>query len=223
MHRVFLVDDHEVVRRGIAGLLDEHPALTVVGEASNSSDAVIGITQTLPDVAVLDVHLPDGSGIELCRQIRQALPTVRCLILTAFDDDDALVAAVMGDASGYLLKSLHTDEIVRSVCAVADGESLLNPSMVRRITHRVRHARIEDPRYGSLNLREKQTLALIAEGLTNSQIGGRLGLAEKTVKNYVSSVLSKLGLERRTQAAVLEAERTTGLDSPPTPSAPPRQ
>ncbi|AZS47182.1 response regulator [Microbacterium oxydans] len=223
MHRVFLVDDHEIVRRGIAGLLDAHPDLTVVGEASTCSEAVIRIAETLPDVAVLDVHLPDGSGIDLCRRIRQAHPSVCCLILTAFDDDDALVAAVMGDASGYLLKSLHTDELVRAVCAVADGESLLNPSMVRRITHRVRDARTEDPRYGSLNLREKQTLALIAEGLTNAQIGDRLGLAEKTVKNYVSSVLSKLGLERRTQAAVLETERTAGIGAPGAPSAPPRQ
>ncbi|PRB65275.1 MULTISPECIES: response regulator [unclassified Microbacterium] len=218
MHRVFLVDDHEVVRRGIAGILALDPELTVVGEATTYSEAVVRIAETLPDVAVLDVHLPDGSGIDLCRQIRQSHPSVRCLILTAFDDDDALVAAVIGDAAGYLLKTLHTDELVRSVRDVASGRSLLNPSMVRQVAHRVRDARAEDPRYGSLNLREKQTLALIAEGLTNSQIGARLGLAEKTVKNYVSSVLSKLGLERRTQAAVLETERMARLGSPGAPS-----
>ncbi|MFJ2552639.1 response regulator [Microbacterium sp. NPDC087591] len=219
MHRVFLVDDHEIVRRGIAGLLEAQADMTVVGEASTSGEAAIGIAETLPDIAVLDVHLPDGSGIDLCRRIRQAHPGVRCLILTAFDDDDALVAAMMGDAAGYLLKELHTDEIVRSVRAVGEGRSLLNPSMVRQITHRVREAPADDPRYGSLNMREKQTLALIAEGLTNSQIGERLGLAEKTVKNYVSSLLSKLGLERRTQAAVLEAERAAHLGSPGAPPA----
>ncbi|MCK2036783.1 response regulator transcription factor [Microbacterium sp. SSW1-49] len=219
MHRVFLVDDHEIVRRGIAALLEAHADLTVVGEAATCGDAVIGIAEMLPDVAVLDVHLPDGSGIDLCRQIRQTHPGVRCLMLTAFDDDDALVAAMMGDAAGYLLKELHSDEIVRSVRAVAEGRSLLNPSMIRQVTHRVREAAAEDPRYGSLNMREKQTLALIAEGLTNSQIGERLGLAEKTVKNYVSSLLSKLGLERRTQAAVLEAERAARLGSPGAPPA----
>lgn len=207
MYRIFLVDDHEVVRRGVADLLEAQPDLTVIGEAATVREASARVAATLPDVVVLDVHLPDGSGIDLCRQIRQAHPRVQCLILSAFDDDDAVFAAVMGDAAGYLVKTLRTGEIVSAVRAVAEGRRLLKPSMVRHVTRSVDDADEEDPRFGALSLREKQILALIAEGLSNRQIGDRLGLAEKTVKNYVSSLLSKLGLERRTQAAVLQAER----------------
>ncbi len=207
MFRIFLVDDHEVVRRGVADLLEAQPDLTVIGEAATVREASARVAATLPDVVVLDVHLPDGSGIDLCRQIRQAHPRVQCLILSAFDDDDAVFAAVMGDAAGYLVKTLRTGEIVSAVRAVAEGRRLLKPSMVRHVTRSVDDADEEDPRFGALSLREKQILALIAEGLSNRQIGDRLGLAEKTVKNYVSSLLSKLGLERRTQAAVLQAER----------------
>lgn len=211
MFRIFLVDDHEVVRRGVADLLDAQPDLTVIGEAATVRDAAARVAATLPDVVVLDVHLPDGSGIDLCRQIRQMHPSVQCLILSAFDDDDAVFAAVMGDAAGYLVKTLRTGELVAAVRAVARGRRLLKPSMVRQVTRSVREADEEDPRFGALSLREKQILSLIAEGLSNRQIGGRLGLAEKTVKNYVSSLLSKLGLERRTQAAVLQAERARSV------------
>lgn len=207
LFRIFLVDDHEVVRRGVADLLDAQPDLTVIGEAATVREAAARVAATLPDVVVLDVHLPDGSGIDLCRQIRQAHPKVQCLILSAFDDDDAVFAAVMGDAAGYLVKTLRTGELVVAVRAVAGGQRLLKPSMVRHVTRSVSAADDEDPRFGALSLREKQILALIAEGLSNRQIGDRLGLAEKTVKNYVSSLLNKLGLERRTQAAVLQAER----------------
>lgn len=207
MFRIFLVDDHEVVRRGIADLLEAQTDLTVIGEASTVREAGARVAATLPDVVVLDVHLPDGNGIDLCREIRQAHPNVQCLMLSAFDDDDALFAALMGDAAGYLVKTLRTDDLVAAVRSVAQGRKLLKPSMVRHITRSATEADAEDPRFGSLRPREKQILALIAEGLSNRQIGGRLGLAEKTVKNYVSSLLSKLGLERRTQAAVLHAER----------------
>ncbi|WP_036284523.1 response regulator [Microbacterium luticocti] len=207
MVRVFLVDDHEIVRRGVADLL-EAQGLDVVGEAANCAEAVGRIAATAPDVAILDVHLPDGSGIDLCRQIRQEHPAVGCLILTAYDDDDAVMAAVLADASGYLLKTVHGTDLAGAVRAVAAGRRLLNPVTAKRATQRMRTPSDQDPRFGSLGLRERQILALIADGLTNRQIGERLHLAEKTVKNYVSTMLGKLGLEHRTQAAVFEIERT---------------
>ncbi|MFJ2541768.1 response regulator [Microbacterium sp. NPDC087589] len=209
MFRIVLVDDHEMVRRGIADLLGTQSDLSVVGEAATVHDARTVVATTLPDVAVLDVHLPDGSGIDLCREIRQTHPQVQCLIFTAFDDDDALFAAVLGDAAGYLVKTLRTDELLRSIRAVAQGQRLIKPSMVRHVAGTVDRADTADPRFGALSMREKEVLALIAEGLSNRQIGDRLGLAEKTVKNYVSSLLNKLGLERRTQAAVLQAGRAS--------------
>lgn len=217
MTRVFLVDDHEVVRRGIADLLEAQPDLQIVGEASTFQEALAGIGDALPDVAVLDVHLVGGNGVDLCRQIRAAYPSVRCLILTAFDDDDALVAAVMGGAAGYLVKSLRTDELVKAIRAVGEGQSLIKPSMLRRARRTVEGTDDEDPRIGALSVREKQVLSLIAEGLSNRQIGERMGLAEKTVKNYVSSLLNKLGLERRTQAAILHTERSRGRSDPNAP------
>ncbi|MDN3444006.1 response regulator transcription factor [Microbacterium sp. APC 3901] len=209
MFRIVLVDDHEMVRRGIADLLGTQSDFSVVGEGATVHDARAVVAATLPDVAVLDVHLPDGSGIDLCREIRQTHPQVQCLIFTAFDDDDALFAAVLGDAAGYLMKTLRTDELLRSIRAVAQGQRLIRPSMVRHVAGMVDRADTADPRFGALSTREKEVLALIAEGLSNRQIGDRLGLAEKTVKNYVSSLLNKLGLERRTQAAVLQAERAS--------------
>lgn len=209
MLRIFLVDDHEVVRRGLADLLEVQQDLAVIGEASTCREAAPRITATMPDVVILDVRLPDGSGIDLCRQIRQDHPSVRCLMLTAYDDDEALFAAIVGDAAGYLLKSVRTAELVDAVRAVGQGRRLLDTSLVQQAHRRVNDAEEDDPRFGSLNLREKQILALIADGLTNRQIGDRLGLAEKTVKNYVSSLLSKLGLERRTQAAILQVEHTS--------------
>lgn len=208
MISVFVVDDHEIVRRGIAELLDAQVDMTVVGEAGTCRDAVARITATAPDVAILDVHLPDGSGIDVCRQVRQELPDVRCLILTAYDDDEAVFAAVLADASGYLLKDVRGDVLTQTVRAVAAGRRLLHPAAAREATNLMKTAPGEDPRFGSLSLRERQILALIADGLTNRRIGEQLGLAEKTVKNYVSSLLAKLGFEHRTQAAVFEVERS---------------
>ncbi len=207
MTRVFLVDDHEIVRRGIAELLGREADLEVVGEAGDVTHALARIAATLPDVAVLDVRLPDGDGIELCREVRSRHPEVRCLMLTAYDDDEATMSAVLAGASGYVLKNVSGTRLVEDIRAVATGRSLLHPAATRQVAERAAAGDRDDPRFGSLQLRERQVLALIAEGLTNRQIGERLGLAEKTVKNYVSGLLRKLGLERRTQAAVYELER----------------
>lgn len=213
MIEVFLVDDHEIVRRGLADLLGSQPDLEVVGEAGTVRQATGRIEATRPDVAVLDVRLPDGSGIDLCRDIRSRVPEVKCLILTAYDDDTAVSASVMAGASGYVLKDVGGARLVDAIRAVAAGRSLLDPGLVRRATTRIRErADDDDPRLGSLGLRERQILRLIADGLTNRQIGAKLGIAEKTVKNYVSSLLSKLGLERRTQAAVFQLEHADPAD-----------
>lgn len=203
MTRVFLVDDHEIVRRGIARIVDADPGLEVVGESSRVEGTLGRVAATSPDIVILDVHLPDGSGVDLCRLIRSDHPEVRCLILTAFDDDAASTAAVFAGASGYILKTIGSDTLVAAVHRAARGENLIS----REITDRVRlklqaHAGQSHPSSPELTLRERQALALIAEGLTNRQIGERLGLAEKTVKNYVSGLLAKLGMQRRTQAAV---------------------
>lgn len=204
---VFLVDDHEIVRRGLADLVHSQPDLDVVGEAGTVRQAIGRIEATMPAVAVLDVRLPDGSGIDLCRDIRSRLPSVACLILTAYDDDAAVSAAVLAGAAGYVLKDIGGARLVDAIRRVAAGHILLDDAVVRHATTRLRErADDDDPRLGSLGLRERQILRLIADGLTNRQIGERLGIAEKTVKNYVSSLLSKLGLERRTQAAVFELE-----------------
>ena len=207
MTRIFLVDDHEIVRRGIAELLDRESDLEVVGEAGDVAHALARIGATLPDVAVLDVRLPDGDGIELCREVRSRHPAVSCLILTAYDDDEATLSAVLAGASGYVLKNVSGSRLVEDIRAVASGRSLLHPAATRHVAERAAAGDRDDPRFGSLQLRERQVLTLIAEGLTNRQIGEKLGLAEKTVKNYVSGLLRKLGLERRTQAAVFELER----------------
>lgn len=207
MIEVFLVDDHEIVRRGLADLIRSQHDLDVVGEAGTVRQAAGRIEATQPDVALLDVRLPDGSGIDLCRDLRSRLPDVRCLILTAYDDDTAVSAAVMAGASGYVLKDIGGARLVDAIRAVSAGRSLLAPQLLRRATDQFRErADADDPRFGSLGLRERQILRLIADGLTNRQIGEALGIAEKTVKNYVSSLLSKLGLERRTQAAVFQLE-----------------
>lgn len=207
MIRVFLVDDHEIVRRGISDLVRAQDDLEVVGEAATVRQAVGRIEATTPDVAVLDVRLPDGSGIDLCRDLRSRLPSVRCLILTAYDDDAAVGASVLAGAAGYVLKDVGGTKLIDAIRAVAAGRSLLSDAVVQRATVKIRERADEtDPRLGSLGLRERQILRLIADGLTNRQIGERLGIAEKTVKNYVSTLLSKLGLERRTQAAVFHLE-----------------
>ena len=201
---VFLVDDHEVVRQGLRTLLEES-GLTVVGEASTASEAVPRIVATRPKVAVLDVQLPDGTGIDVCREIRSRLPETSCLMLTSFDDDEALFAAIMAGASGYLLKQIRGLQLVEAVQRVARGELLLDPKVTTRVLERLRSGPKQDPRLASLTDQERRILDLIAEGLTNRQIGTRLGLAEKTVKNYVSSLLAKIGMRSRTQAALYVA------------------
>ncbi len=206
MIRVFLLDDHELVRRGIGALLNAEDDMEVVGEASTAAQARGRIRATRPDVAVLDVRLPDGNGIDVCRDIRSALPETRCLMLTGYDDDDAIYAAVLAGAAGYVIKDIRGSTLVESVRAVAAGRSLLDPALNRRVVERIKERHDTDPRLDSLTMRERQILPLVAEGLTNREIGDRLGLAEKTVKNYLSGLLSKLGLQRRTQAAVLHLE-----------------
>jgi two-component system, NarL family, response regulator DevR len=204
--RVFLLDDHEIVRRGIADLLEAEQGLEIVGEAGTAAEALRRIPAVRPHVAVLDARLPDGSGIDVCRDIRSSNPEVNCLILTSYDDDDAIFAAVMAGAAGYLLKEIRGTSLVDAVRQVAAGKSLLDPSVTGRLLTRLRDGAPQDARLTSLTEREREILSLIAEGLTNGQIGERLFLAEKTVKNYVSGLLAKLGMQRRTQAAVYGAE-----------------
>jgi len=199
MVSVFLVDDHEIVRRGVADVINAETDLEVVGEASTIRQALGRIAATLPDVAVLDVRLPDGSGIDLCRDIRSAHPNVHCLMLTAYDDDEASRTAVLAGAAGYVLKDIKGQTLLDSIRKVAAGKRLMNAGVARRVVESATAAR--GPAV-ELSLRERQVLDLIAEGLTNRQIGEKLELAEKTVKNYVSGLLAKLGMERRTQAAV---------------------
>ena len=205
--RVFLLDDHEVVRRGLATLLESVDDFEVVGEASTAAEALARIPATRPDVAVLDARLPDGSGIDVCRDIRAALPATYCMILTSYDDEDAVLASVLANASGYVLKEVRGNALVDAIRQVAMGRSLIPPEVIAQVMDRVRNGAPEEARIAALSEREREVLDLIAEGLTNKQIGARLFLAEKTVKNHVSSLLAKLGMERRTQAAVYGAER----------------
>jgi DNA-binding NarL/FixJ family response regulator len=206
---VFLLDDHEVVRHGLRALLESAGDITVVGESGLAVEATSRIPALHVDVAVLDARLPDGSGIEVCRAVRAVDPGVRALILTSYDDDEALFAAIMAGASGYVLKEIGGHDLVGAVRQVAAGNSLIDPSLTARVLERVRNGPVTVPELSELTEQELKLLGLIAEGLTNRQIGERMFLAEKTVKNYVSSILSKLGLERRTQAAVL-ASRLLG-------------
>ncbi len=204
--RLFLLDDHEIVRRGLRDLFEAEDDLEVVGDVGSAQEA-IRITPALrPDVAILDARLPDGSGIDVCRAIRSKNPEIKAIILTSYDDDEALFAAIMAGAAGYVLKQVRTADLVDTVRRVAAGQSLLDPAVTARVLERVRAPQPEADELSSLTEREREILALIAEGLTNRQIGQRLYLAEKTVKNYVSSLLAKLGLERRTQAAVLASK-----------------
>jgi two-component system response regulator DevR len=204
--RVFLLDDHEIVRRGLAELISTNVDLLVVGEAGTAADALSRIPAARPDVAILDARLPDGSGIDVCREIRSVRPETNCLILTSYDDDEALFAAVMAGASGYLLKQIGGRSLIDAIREVAAGRSLMDPAVTGRLLERLRHPPMPDPRLIALTVREREILDLIAEGLSNKQIGERLFLAEKTVKNYVSVLLSKLNMQRRTQAAVFGAE-----------------
>jgi DNA-binding NarL/FixJ family response regulator len=203
---VFLLDDHEVVRRGVAALLSAEPDLEVVGEASTAAQALARIPALRPDVAILDVRLPDGDGVSVCREIRSRLPEVACLMLTSFADDDALFDAVMAGAAGYVLKQIHGTDLVGAVRTVASGQSLLDPRSTARMLERLREQASKKDPLGALSEQERRILELIGEGLTNRQIGERMFLAEKTVKNYVSNLLAKLDMQRRTQAAALAAQ-----------------
>jgi DNA-binding NarL/FixJ family response regulator len=202
---VFLLDDHEVVRRGLRELLEAEEDLHIVGEASTAEEALLRVPSTKPDVAVLDVRLPDGDGVEVCREIRSRYPDIQCLMLTSFADDEALFSAIMAGASGYVLKQIRGSELVDAIRRVAAGESLLDPAITRRVLERLRAEPEEDEGLARLSEQERKVLDLIAEGYTNRQIGEHLFLAEKTVKNYVSNLLSKLGMERRTEAAAYAA------------------
>ncbi|NKQ52891.1 response regulator transcription factor [Amycolatopsis sp. K13G38] len=206
MIRVFLVDDHEVVRRGVADLLDGDPELTVIGEASTAAQALARIPALRPDIAVLDLRLPDGNGIELCRDLRSRTPTLNCLILTSFTDEQAMLDAILAGAGGYVVKDVQGMELARAVHAVGSGHSLLGNRAAAALMQRLRKAAEPQGPLAHLTAQERQLLELIGEGLTNRQIAQRMYLAEKTVKNYVSRTLHKLGLQRRTQAAVLATQ-----------------
>jgi DNA-binding NarL/FixJ family response regulator len=203
MIRVFLLDDHEVVRRGLRQLLEDAGDIEVVGESGLAAEATARIPALRPHVAVLDARLPDGSGIDVCRDIRSVDPTINALILTSYDDDEALFAAILAGASGYVLKQVGGSDLVETIRRVAAGQSLIDPTLTARVLDRVRNGEQSPEELSVLTDREREIITLIAEGLTNRQIGNRLHLAEKTVKNYVSSILAKLGLESRTRAAVL--------------------
>ncbi len=203
MIRVFLLDDHEVVRRGLADLLQAEGDIEVVGESASAPEAARRIPALRPDVAILDARLPDGNGIDVCRDVRAVDPSIKGLILTSYEDDEALFAAIMAGAAGYVLKQIRGTDLVDAVRRVAAGQSLLDPAVTQRVLERIRSG-VEEPReLKSLTEQERRILEYVAEGLTNREIAAKMFLAEKTVKNYVSSLLAKLGLERRTQAAVL--------------------
>jgi DNA-binding NarL/FixJ family response regulator len=214
---VFLLDDHEIVRRGVRDLLEADPGITVVGEAGTAAAALARIPALRPDVAVLDVRLPDGDGITVCRDIRSALPQVACLMLTSFGDDEALFGAIMAGAAGYVLKQIRGTDLVGAVRTVAAGASLLDPQAASRVMRKMREQAGRSDPLAALTSQERRILELIGEGLTNRQIGERMYLAEKTVKNYVSALFAKLGMERRTQAAAYAA-RLTPQAKPPPPS-----
>jgi len=207
--RVFLLDDHEVVRRGLRDLLESDGDIEIVGESGLAAEATSRLPALRPDVAVLDARLPDGSGIDVCRDVRSVDPSIKALILTSYDDDEALFAAILAGAAGYLLKQMGGQDLLDAVRRVAAGQSLIDPQLTARVLDRLRNGPSEHAELATLTDQERRILVLIAEGLTNRQIGERLFLAEKTIKNYVSSILAKLGLERRTQAAVL-ASRLLG-------------
>ncbi|HVN49799.1 MAG TPA: response regulator transcription factor [Acidimicrobiales bacterium] len=202
--RVFLLDDHEVVRRGVRELLED-AGLEVVGEASTADEAIRRIPPTRPDVAVLDVRLPDGNGVEVCREVRDLVPGLACLMLTSYTDDEAMLEAIMAGASGYVLKQIRGNELVDAIRTVAGGTSLLDPAATARVLERMRAGEPEDERLATLTDQERKLLDLLAEGLTNREIAARMYLAEKTVKNYVSNLLAKMGMQRRTEAAVYAA------------------
>ncbi|MEU6135330.1 response regulator transcription factor [Nocardioides sp. NPDC047086] len=204
--RVYLLDDHEVVRQGLTTLLDSHDDIAVVGQGGTAAQAREDIDRIQPDVCVLDARLPDGSGIEVCREVRAAYPDMLALILTSYDDDEALFSAIMAGAKGYVLKDIRGNDLVEAIRTVSGGGSLLDPLMTAKVMEKMRNPDGESPQMQALTPQEKRLLALIGEGLTNREIAGRMFLAEKTVKNYVSSILAKLGVQRRTQAALMAKE-----------------
>ena len=208
--RVFLLDDHEVVRRGLRDLLEAGGDIEVVGESGSAAEAERRIPALRPQVAVLDARLPDGSGIDVCREVRSRDATIACLILTSFDDDEALFNAVMAGAAGYVLKQIRGTDLLDAVRRVAAGQSLLDPIVAERVMNRLLVGPPQDPRLAALTQQERRILAHIAQGLTNRQIAEDMYLAEKTVKNYVSSLLAKLGMQRRTQAAVFATKLHEG-------------
>jgi len=203
MIRVFLLDDHEVVRAGLRELLQHDGDIEVVGESGSATEAIRRIPALRPDVAVLDARLPDGNGIDVCREVRSLDPSIKGLILTSYDDDEALFAAIMAGASGYVMKQIRGTDLIDAVRRVASGQSMLDPTVTQRVLERIRVGVEEPNELKSLTEQERRILVHVAEGLTNREIAAKMFLAEKTVKNYVSSLLAKLGLERRTQAAVL--------------------
>ena len=215
--RVFLLDDHEIVRRGVRELLEANDDIEVVGEAGTAEEGMVRIPALKPDVAVVDMRLPDGNGVEVCREVRSRDEAIQCLVLTSFADDEALFDSIMAGAAGYLLKQIKGTDLVDAIRRVASGQSLLDPNVTARVLERLRKGPEEDERLARLTEQERKILDLIAEGLTNRQIGERMFLAEKTVKNYVSNLLSKLGMERRTEAAVFAAKlpQKRRTDAPP--------
>ena len=208
--RVFLLDDHEVVRRGVRDLIDAESDLEVVGEAGTAAQALVRVPAVRPDVAVLDVRLPDGDGVSVCRELRSQMPGLACLMLTSFDDEEALLDAIMAGASGYVLKQISGTDLVSAVRTVAGGQSMLDPGATTRLMARMRGDSVKEQQpvdaLSALTERERDILTLIGEGLTNRQIGQQLFLAEKTVKNHISRLLAKLGVERRIQAAVIATQ-----------------
>lgn len=213
--RVFLLDDHEVVRQGVRAMLQDEADIEVVGEAGSAAQALARVPALRPDVAILDVRLPDGNGVEVCRELRAKVPGLACIMLTSFADDDALLRAVMAGASGYLLKEVRGTNIVDAVRTVAGGQSLLDPVATAKLLDRLRADAAKKDPLAALSHQERQVLDLIGEGLTNREIGKQLFLAEKTVKNYISSIFVKLGIQRRTQAAILATQLRLDRDHKP--------
>ncbi len=215
--KVFLLDDHEIVRRGLRELIESEEGLSVIGEAATVEEALSRVPALRPDVAVLDVRLPDGSGVEACRSLRERMPELQCLMLTSFADDEALFSAIVAGAAGYVLKQIKGNDLTGAIRKVARGESLIDPAMAGRVMERIRQGQKEASELSHLSDQERRILDLLAEGLTNRQIAERMFLAEKTVKNYVSNLLAKLGMHRRTEAAVYAAR--LGSRGPANPEA----
>ena len=209
--RVFLLDDHEVVREGVRHLLEASGRIKVVGEAGTCVEAITRIPATMPQVAILDVQLPDGTGVEVCRDVRSEHPEIACIMLTSFSNDDALFQAVLAGAAGFVLKQIRGNDLIETVIRVAKGESLIDPALTGQLLDRLRNPQGHaDPKLASLTKLERSILDLVAEGMTNRQIATQLFLAEKTVKNYMSSILLKLGFSRRTEAAVFAIKSSEG-------------